>query len=103
MEDNIFWVIVILIVSIVIMLISSGERNTRKSHNQVECDHDWEFDGENGSTSGMFFRCKKCGKAKYIPYKELMALPEEEYKYWVTRQPTIDEKYRRETKKNTEK
>lgn len=97
MEENLIWVIFCTLLGCVLMLIFSAEINTnrgRKSYiNKCKCD-DWLFDGENGSKSGVFFKCKHCGKTKYIPYKELMGMPEEEYKFWTTRIPTEEERYR---------
>lgn len=94
MEDNALGVMICLLIGLIIMFILSGERNTRKSHYAETCDHDWEYDGENGSKVGAFYRCKKCGKSKYIPYKNLMGMPEDEFNYWSNRPPTNEEKYR---------
>ena len=94
MEESYFGVICCLAVGLIIMLVASGERNTNRTHKITKCDHDWLFDGENGSKAGAFYRCKKCGKSKYIPYRELMGMPEEEYKYWSTREPTSEELYK---------
>ena len=97
MEENLIWVIFCTLLGCVLMLIFSAEKNTSKSKNtyikKCKCD-DWLFDGENGSKSGVFFKCKDCGKTKYIPYKELMGMPEEDYKFWTTRIPTEEERYR---------
>ncbi len=97
MENNLLGVIVALLLGCIIMLIASAEKNTsrsRKSYpNRCKCE-DWLFDGENGSKSGVFFKCKHCGRTKYIPYKELMGMSEEDYKFWTSRIPTEEERYR---------
>jgi hypothetical protein len=103
MEENYFGVICCLIVGLLVMLFASGERNTHRAHKTTKCDHDWLFDGENGSKAGAFYRCRKCGKAKYIPYKELMGMPEEDYNYWSTREPTSEELYKQSYMKQQDK
>jgi hypothetical protein len=101
MDDAIFGVLGCIFLGIVIMLIFSGERNTRRSHIKIcECD-DWLFDGENGSKTGAFFKCKKCSRTKYISYKELMSMSEEDYNYWSNRPPTDEEQYRQNVKNKT--
>lgn len=100
MEETTFGVIACCLLGLIFMLLFSGERHTRRTHKEEkECDHDWRYDGENGSTTGAFYYCKKCGKNKYIPYKELMAMSEEDYKFWTTRKPSMEEKNRQLIKK----
>lgn len=95
MENNALGVMICLIIGLVIMLIYSGASNTADSRRISRCKcNDWLFDGENGSKTGAFFKCKKCGKTKYIKYKDLMSMPEEEFNYWSNRPPTDEEKYR---------
>ena len=107
-DDFSLGIMLCVLIGLVLMLILSGytyRDNYYDTHKtQTKCDHDWEYDGENGSRAGAFYFCKKCGKHKYIPYRELMAMSEKEYKFWTTRPPTIQEKYRQakinEHKKN---
>lgn len=97
MEENVFGVVICLLIGLIIMLIYSGERNTRESSHISRCKcEDWLFDGENGNKTGAFFKCSKCGKTKYIPYKDLMGMPEDEFNYWSNRPPTNEEKYRQD-------
>ena len=93
MEESYFGLMCCLALGVIIMFIASGERNTNKAHKETKCDHDWLFDGENGSKAGAFYKCSKCGKEKYIPYKVLMEMPEEEYEYWSSRKPTSEVLY----------
>jgi len=98
MEDTIFAVISCCFLGFVIMLIFSGERNARRSHKKKECDHNWVYDGENGSNTGAFYYCTKCGKNKYIPYRELMAMAKEEYQFWTNRPKSEGEKFKEKQK-----
>ena len=99
MDDGMLGLLACLIFGVVIMLIYAASENTSESHSMTKCDHEWEYDGENGSKAGAFYKCKKCGANKYIPYKELMAMSEEDYEYWSTRPNTQEEQYRQEFKK----
>jgi hypothetical protein len=87
-------ILLFIVLMLIMMLISSARQNTEEGtyKSQVQCEHDWIYDGENGSHSGAFYYCTKCGKNKYIPYRELMAMSEEEYKFWMTRPVSEKEK-----------
>jgi hypothetical protein len=100
MDDAIFGIVGCCFLGFILLLIFTGERNTRRSSYKPKCDCDWEFDGENGSNVGAFYRCKKCGKSKYIPYKELMGMSDKDYQYWTTRPMSQEEKMKQELKKN---
>jgi len=90
-SENIIWVLAMCLIGAVIMLFATANRNTKKSRYIKKCECDWEYNGEDHLKAGAFYKCKKCGKSKYIPHKELMSMPEEEYKYWSTRPLTQEE------------
>lgn len=95
LEKSLLGMVFCALLGCLFILISAADRNTRSARRDNTHKCDWLFDGENGSKTGAFFKCKKCGRNKYIPYKELMEMPEDEYIYWTTRESTNELKYRK--------
>jgi hypothetical protein len=100
MDETLFSIAATCFLGFIFLLIVIEENHNRKKSYIPKCDCDWEYDGENGSNAGAFYRCKKCGKSKYIPYKELMAMSAKDYEYWTTRPLSQEEKMKQELKKN---
>lgn len=102
MENEIIGVLACCLFGVIIMVIAASSQSENKNAfiNQNECKHKWLYDGENGSNTGAFYYCEKCGKNKYLPYRELMSMPETDYIFWTTRPPSPNEKIKQEMRKN---